>query len=53
VYAKEDINKELPYAVKCLKTEAAGEDVEQELSSLLKLDHPNIITYHATYEDRE
>ena len=53
MYAKEDLKKELPYAVKCLKTDCCGEEVSIELLSLLKLDHPNIIKYHATYEDRE
>jgi hypothetical protein len=31
VYAKDDLNRELPYAVKCLRTDAVGEEVGIEL----------------------
>jgi hypothetical protein len=31
VYAKKDLDRELPYAVKCLRTDAVGEEVAIEL----------------------
>ena len=54
-YARNDINKERPFAIKIIDKNMleldAAEEISNEMQILWALDHPNVVKYHETYSD--